>query len=242
MATADETIRRENGNKVAQIIQEELIDNPEFRFNHIDYLDWSQDCNIFFPTKHGYDWEDPRRGTHPDKNKSFFFWRDYDDYSTYPGNFPDEARNPEWMISHHRLFVFDGTTNYWVGSTPKYGEILKVDLWENYGWFGDREVPIACIDQDDETPTDRDRRYTYYRTNTCIWGLLDCSCNETGAPCHKVETEYYRNCGFPGHECSDSTDEDEDGYQTSSDSYRTWSLGTNIDNTLGARMTRLGPD
>jgi len=241
MAQADETIRKENGNNVAGIIQRGLIDNPEFSFNHIDYLNWSNDCNLFFPTKNGYGWNDPRRGTHPDKDKSFFFWRDYDEWSTYPGNSPEKHYNPEWMISHHRLFVFDGTTNFWDGSIPKYGEILTE--WDDTGWVGDRDVPIACLDHHDETPTDRDRRYTYYRTNSCIWGLLDCGCNSTSTPCLKVQTEHYTSFEFGSDSDSDG---ESDGDGESDDSYhpepRVWSLGTNIDNTLGARMARLGPD
>ena len=251
----DHSFRKENSHKIAHIIQKGLIDDREFRFNHVTFLDWSNDCNLFFPTIHGYHWNDPRRGTHPDKDKSFFFWRDYDEWSSYPGNLPEEDNNPEWLISHHKLYVFDGSTHFWESGIPRYSEILSD--WDQSSWKGDREVPIGCIDPDDETPTDRDRRYTYYRKNTCIWGLLDCPCNSTGSLCHKLETELYLS-GFGSeiysHQSDDEVDSGNDesegeldiGNDESDGGYhpspRVWSLSTNIDNTLGARMDRLGPE
>ena len=270
MSDVSISVQKRGARNVAQIIRDGLINDREFRFNHIESVDyhWVIECNGFFPTKYGYSYNDSRSnynggGGHPDDQKSFFLWQEYDSYDSYPGHENDRTkqvdsnyRNPEWLTSHHELFIFDGTTNYWEGSVPKYGE--KLSDWDDTNFFGDRLVPISVMGPDNETPTDRDRRYTYYRQTECIWGLLNCDCSSNGCPCHKVETEYYRNggsciCGFPGHshDWSDSEEEDqcdEDGYPirsqgySSSESYRIWSLGTNIDNTLGSRMARLGAE
>lgn len=154
--------------------------------------------------------------------------------------------DPEWLRSIHDLFVFDGTVNCWDGSTPTYPDFINE--WDD-GYFDHTEqghrVPIACLPLDEETPTDRDRRLTYYRQHTCIWALRECNCNSNGAPCHKVETERYKThgpciCGFGDyHEHSDGEDTDADDYEDI-EGWRTWDVGTNFENTLARRMQRLG--
>ena len=256
MSDVSISVQKRGARMVSQIVRDGLINDKEFRFNHLESRDvhWEvegdngiYECNGFFPTRNGYEWDDPRQKRnggpgHPDDKKSFFFWRDYDSYHTDDPNF----RTPDWMSSHHRLFVFDGTTNYWDGSVPKYGN--KLSDWEDHYFVVDRLVPISVMGPDDETPTDRDRRYTYYRQNECIWGLLNCKCSYNGGPCQKVETEYYRNggscgCGFGFNSPTDCYEDSScDVEETDSSSYRIWSLGTNQDNTLGSRMLRLGDD
>ena len=254
----------------ATIIREGVFDNPEYRFNHIRPGDvwWSStsgpdgvyDCNVFFPRKRGYAYDDNcKKPPHPDDNYSFFFWRDYNTIEEYTKN-DDEEYDPEWLRSNHDLFVFDGTVNCWNGSTPDYPDCI--DEWDD-GYFDHTEqghrVPIACLPMDEETPTDRDRRLTYYRQHTCIWALRECNCNSNGAPCHKVETEYYKThgpciCGFGDYHShsddeSDADDNESDDNELGEDhpnngdeGWRTWSLGTNMENTLGARMARIGVD
>ena len=257
------SLQKRGARQIAIIIRDGVINDPEFRFNHMTDSDvhWEVDgergvyaCNLFFPTKWGYQWSDPRHRSqggegHPDEGKSFFFWRDYNNWEQLNEQDDPNYRDPEWLISHHRLYVFDGSNNFWDGSTPKYGERL-LD-WPDKDFFGDRSVPNGCLSPDNETPTDRDRRHTYYRQTTCVWGLLNCHCSSNGAPCHKVETEFYRNggscsCGFGADihpDCESDEDEDDEtdtyGYSTAN---RVWSLSTNQDQTLGARMARLGEE
>ena len=84
----------------AEIIQNGVINNPKFTFNHMSILDypWASDCNLFFPT--------PYKNT---EKKSYFFWRDYYDRSI---NFDYDDIPDDYMISFWDLHVLDGTTNY----------------------------------------------------------------------------------------------------------------------------------
>jgi hypothetical protein len=102
---SDGTIQK---HPLAIAIQTELIDDPTFSFNTVSCLDYYcvQDCNSFFPTKKGYSYDEELGNwpEHPDKNKSFFFWR------TYNPDIPYD--DPEHMFSHWKLFVLDGSINY----------------------------------------------------------------------------------------------------------------------------------
>lgn len=211
----------------ATIFRKGVLENPEFRFNHVRNKDihWEvygtygvHDCNGCFPMKRGYAYgDDCKKPPHPDDNKSFFFWRDYNEIDTYTQD--NEDRDPEWLRSIWRLYVFDGTVNCWNGSTPNYNRFI--DDWDG-GYFEHSgiglKVPIACLPLDEESPTDRDRRITYYRQHTCIWGLRDCFCSESGVPCNKVLTENYRNdgpciCGFGDYSENDSDSDSDDNYE-----------------------------
>ena len=108
---------------ITKIIKMELIDNPEFRFNHISILDhhWVRDCNLFFPQKQGYQCDEYGiQIKHPDDKYSFFFWRDYNSQEQYLSN------NPEYLHSHWRLFVIDGSTHYNYNYSIKF--IIELDI------------------------------------------------------------------------------------------------------------------
>lgn len=85
---------------IAEIINDGVIENRDFTFNHISILDypWVSESNLCFPTPY----KNPN-------NKSYFFWRDYYDSSEYIEyeDWPDD-----YMISHWQLYIFDGTTQY----------------------------------------------------------------------------------------------------------------------------------
>ena len=195
------------------------------------------ECNLFFPIKHGYKYEDERYGTHPDRNKSFFFWKDYDNIIPY------EDRNSEYMHSRHYLFEIDGESNYWDGNVPKYDDYLdgiKVgNQFDHYGFNGGK-VPIDILGPDDETSTDYARRYMFYTMNRCIWGLIDCNCGSIGTPCHKDDTQFLKTHGYaawedPGCMCGEYDSEDSmDG--------EIISLGIHEPSRLANRMERLGYD
>lgn len=107
---------------IAKIIKRELIDNPEFRFNHVSIIDhhWVGDCNLFFPQKEGYQYNEYGiQPKHPDDKYSFFFWRDYNSPERYPSN------NPEYLHSHWRRFVIDGSTKYNYNYNIKF--IIELD-------------------------------------------------------------------------------------------------------------------
>ena len=116
---------------LAIAIQTELIDDPTFSFNSVSCLDyyWVHDCNLFFPTKKGYSYDEEIGGRppHPDKDKSFFFWR------TYDTNIPYD--DPEYIFSHCELFVLDGSTNY------NYSYNIKIIV--------ELEVPFKKLTQED---------------------------------------------------------------------------------------------
>ena len=248
------SIEKRGARTIASIVREELINNPEFRFNHVKKVSWGDvyDCNLFFPTKRGYptiypnDPDFPKdldswfyKPPHPDDGFSFFFWRDYQ-HETATEPLEENDLDPEYMRSLHYLFVFDGKTNFWNGSTPLYGEILST-LWGKDQFIGDRDVPIACAPPNQETPLDRDRRYTYYRKNTCSWALIrDCNCNSSGVPCLKIQTEqHYFGIGYGDEMYSSDCDSD---YEDSDTTYGIYSISENIDNSLENRMKRLGND
>ena len=141
------------------------------------------ECHLKFPEKNGYRITDPRNTLnggegHPDDKRSFFFWRDYNELDSYD----EDYHNPEWMISHHRDYIFDGTTNHWSNRSPHYDCDDEPDGIEVPRWFN---VP------DTETPTDISRRRLYVRKNLCIWALLGCNCGGSGGPCNKTESELY---------------------------------------------------
>ena len=102
---SDGTIQK---HPLAVAIQTELIHDPTFSFNTVSCLDyyWVNECNLFFPNKKGYSYDEELGcwPPHPDENKSFFFWRTYDIDIPYD--------DPEYMFSHRELFVLDGSTNY----------------------------------------------------------------------------------------------------------------------------------
>ncbi len=237
----------------ATIFRKGVLDNPDFRFNHITSdVHWVvtssegvYDCNGLFPMKRGYKYDSNLgKPPHPDDKHSFFFWRDYNTMEEYTQD--EEAYDPEWMHSIWRKYVFDGSTNCWDGSTPSYPSFIND--WDD-GYFEHSgeglRVPIACLPLDEETPTDRDRRITYYRQHECIWALRDCNCSSSGAPCYKVETERYKThgpcmCGFGDYREHNS--DDEEVSHNDGEGWRTWTLGTNCENTLARRMQRLGSD
>jgi hypothetical protein len=204
------------------------------------------DCNGWFPMKRGYGYDTSSMCWPPHPTTSIVssvgaiitLWK-----SILRMRKP---MTPEWMYSIWREYVFDGSTNCWDGSTPSYPSFIND--WDD-GYFEHSgeglRVPIACLPLDEETPTDRDRRITYYRQHTCIWGLRDCNCSSNGAPCHKVETERYKThgpcmCGFGDYHEHNS--DDEEAFHNDDEGWRTWSLGTNCENTLARRMQRLGDD
>ena len=116
---------------LAIAIQTELIDDPTFSFNTVSCLDyyWVNECNLFFPIKKGYSYDEEIGGRppHPDKDKSFFFWRTYDPDIPYD--------DPEYMFSHWKLFVLDGSTNY------NYSYNIKIIV--------ELEAPFLTLTQDD---------------------------------------------------------------------------------------------
>lgn len=175
---------------IATIFREGVLENPEFSFNNVSQFDVSDtasydvyECNLKFPQKNGYCISDPRNTLnggegHPDDKRSFFFWRDYDELDSYD----EDYHNPEWMISHHRDYIFDGTTNHWSNRSPHYDCDDEPDGIEVPRWFN---VP------DTETPTDISRRRLYVRKNLCIWALLGCNCGTGGTTCLKRESERF---------------------------------------------------
>ena len=210
---------------MAVIFRKGVLDNREFRLKHIRNTDiyWEvdspygvYDCNGCFPKKRGYPYDNEgNKPPHPDDEYTFFFWRDY---NTDADSSQDVDENPEWMRSIWRLFVFDGTTNCWNNSKPNYNKFIGA--W-NDGFLDHTKdksrVPIACFPLNQETPTDRDRRLTYYRKHKCIWGLRNCICSESGAPCNKEENEYYYRNKPKEYDFGESDSEDssnsEDNYE-----------------------------
>ena len=107
---------------LALIFKKGVIENPEFSFNHVSIIDhyWVAECNSMFPTKRGYSY-DPELceyPKHPDSNRSYFFWRDYDKLVSYQ----DSVDNPDYRYSHWRNFVLDGTQNY------DYNYSIKIEI------------------------------------------------------------------------------------------------------------------
>lgn len=196
----------------SKIIQKDVIENPNFTFNNVSILDypWVSECNLFFPTPHNNQ-----------DNNSYFFWRDYYDINEY---IEYEDLSDDYMISHWRLYVFDGTTKY------------------NYP---SEEVPFPIVSApDDQTPTDRARMNLEYRRTTCIWALLGCDCNETGIACLKDQNEnpelYWTDYGDSDEE---DTCDDYCGYHNNEDTKIVVRiLGTDMRNTLEYRMNNLGDD
>ena len=175
---------------IATIFREGVLENPEFSFNNLSHLDVPDtarynvyECNLKFPKKNGYCITDPRNTLnggvgHYADNRSFFFWQDYEEV----GLSTDEKHNPEWMISHYRDYVFDGTTNHWTNSSPHY---------DCDGEYDGGEVPRWFAAPDTETPTDISRRRLFVRKNACIWALLGCNCGTRGTICLKRESERF---------------------------------------------------
>ena len=173
----------------AEIVRKELIDSTEYyRFNHIfpgDVKYNSMEANSYNPKKNGYhafvrdgvwdlgylhaEYEDVQRST-------YFLHRDYDNEQSYE----EYKGNAEYMYSHWRLFVYDGTTKYWNGSTPNYPKELMFTSKKGL-------VPVTCMVPEDETSTDRDRRHTEYRSSKCSWAIKEgCDCSESGGVCLRI--------------------------------------------------------
>ena len=144
-------IKKNNIHPLAKIIKKELIENPEFTFNHISICDyyWVKDCNLFFPQKNKY--------RYIEHQKTHFFWRDYCEWIS----FDKEYNNPEYIHSWYKLYIFDGTTKYWENNSHKY----------------ENNIPNDFSSPEDETPTDQARRHVHYIKNLCEWGLLECTCS-----------------------------------------------------------------
>ena len=164
------------------IITHELMDSVKYyRFNHV----FSNEVTYSVSEANLYN---PRTSYYNGRNYSYFLHRDYDEYDT---QYPEQRDlNPTYIYSNWKLFEYDGATKYWNGSTHTYPK----ELMSN-----GEGVPVACMGPDDETPTDRDRRYTEYRKNTCSWSIhlpTGCHCTETGALCLKRENELYRSGYF----------------------------------------------
>ena len=118
---------------LANAIQTELIDNPSFSFNSVSCLDhhWVHDCNLFFPKKTGYSYDEKfgSRVKDVDKDKSYFLWR------TYDSDIPSRYNDPERLISHWKLFVLDGIVNY------NYSYNIKIII--------ELDVPFKTLTHDD---------------------------------------------------------------------------------------------
>ena len=179
----------------ANLILNEVINNKEFRFRHVPptlssgYC--SYDCNGLFPKKNGYQYN--HLGTkqiHPDDNCTFFFWQEYFEWESEESS----RNNPEWIHSWKCHYIFDGQTNYWNCARPKY------DTDTN-------KIPIECDSPNDETTTDRSRRYVHYRKERCSWGLKNCVCSASGGQCDKLLNEHYQQYGWTDDEDVESDDE-----------------------------------
>ena len=182
---------------VAKIVRKGLIDSKEYyRFIHVysDEVKYNvSEANTYNPRKAPVDWGE---------GHTYFFHRDYDKVQSYE----ERKDNPEYIYSRWRLFVYDGSTKYWNGSTHNYPKEL----------MSNRElVPVACMGPDDETPTDRDRRYTEYRKSRCSWAIKQpngCNCSETGGICLKRENELYRAGYYDDEFVNEPGDSDSDNY------------------------------
>lgn len=162
---------------VAKIVKDGLIDSIRYyRFRHV----YSDEVKYDVSEANTYN---PRREMDWREGYTYFFNRDYDREQSYE----EREDNPEYIYSRWRLFVYDGSTKYWNGSTHNYPTEL----------MGNSElVPVECMEPDDETPTDRGRRYSVYRRNRCSWAIKlpnGCNCSETGGICLKRQNELYRS-------------------------------------------------
>ena len=151
------------------------------RYTHPDFPEHLKDSDLTYYTR-----------PHRDKDKSFFFWKDYSIETSYE----EHREDPEYMISHWRLFVLDGASNFWNGDKPDYStgrgclqpnydddDLLKSPI-EN--------VPISCFAPEDETATDYNRRQLHYCKEKCSWALIDnCVCSSSGV-CSKIEKRVSR--------------------------------------------------
>ena len=193
---------------IAKIFSDAVMSpDSNFKFNHIHYFEDSVNCNGLFPQKNGYnsirythaDFPEHLKNSdltyytrpHPDKDKSFFFWKDYSIKTPYE----EHNEDPEYMTSHWRLFVLDGTSDFWNGDNPDYSK----ERWCLHPNYDDDDllkppienVPIACFAPDNETPTDYNRRQLFYRKKKCSWALIDnCNCSSSGV-CSKIENTIY---------------------------------------------------
>ena len=181
---------------LAKIVKEGLIDSKEYyRFNHIytDEVNYNvSEANTYNPRKE-MDWRE---------GYTYFLHRDYDNKQS----FEERENNHEYIYSRWRLFVYDGTTKYWNGSTHNYPKEL----------MSTKEViPVACMGPDDETPTDMDRRNTEYRRSRCSWAIKlpnSCCCSETGGICLRREHELYRAGYYEPSDSNSESDSDSDNY------------------------------
>lgn len=119
-------------------IEKDLIQQKYFSFRNVSCLDyhWVLDCNGCFPQKWGYsyDFNLGRSPPHPDKGKSFFFWKTYD----APRQLADGTDNPDYMYCNWENYVLDGSSNY------NYQYSIKIII--------DLDVPF-------DTLTDKDHSY-----------------------------------------------------------------------------------
>ena len=230
-----------------------LAPDSNFKFNKVGIWWDSINCNSLFPEKNGYrelhctdpDFPEEFKSEeiayytppHPDKDKTFFFWKDY----CAPKFYEEYVNDPEYMISHWRSYVFDGTTNYWDGDKPNYFN----ERWclrpnsddEDYLKPPIEDVPISCLAPNDETPTDGARRCLHYRKEKCIWAIkADCNCSSHGAPCLRDE-----NTGPPCM-CGFGTFDSDDGDGEKWEPPRVLSILTDVSRLLGSRMAAINAE
>ena len=162
---------------VSEIVTNELLNSTEYyRFNHV-YSDEVK-YNVSEATTYN-----PRKEIDWREGYTYFLHRNYDNKQSYE----ERNDNPEYIYSSWKLFEYDGTTKYWKGSTHNYPKELMSNS---------EDVPVTCMGPDDETPTDRDRRYTEYRKIQCSWAIKlpkGCECSVTGGICDRTVNQRYVN-------------------------------------------------
>ena len=91
---------------LAEIVGKGLINSIEYyRFNHVytDEVNYDvSEANTYNPRK----WNS--KGIWGGEGHTYFLHREYDAWQTYE----EHKDNDEYMHSHWRLFVYDGTTKY----------------------------------------------------------------------------------------------------------------------------------
>jgi hypothetical protein len=198
MTTHPTSIQKRLARQIAQLYRTEVLET-DYKFNHVDLysVTWAKtynmlfECNGFFPKKNGYSYDDKRQtynggSGHPDDKHTFFFWKHY--------NTITNIDDPDYLHSWHEQYILDGTSNYWIGGQPNYNDYCLESMCDYFIDFSTQSytfIPFEVCTPDDETPTDRFRRYNYYTQNLCSWALKDCYCNANGCPCNKVESERF---------------------------------------------------
>jgi len=192
------SIQKRISRKIAQLYRTEVLET-KYKFNHVsfDSVTWPKsyhmlfECNGFFPKKNGYSYDDKRQiynggSGHPDDKYTFFFWKQY--------NTITDSDDPDYLHSWYKQYELDGSTNYWNNDISNYNDYCLESNCDYFIYFSSQSytfIPIEVCAPDDETPTDKFRRYNYYTKNKCIWALKDCDCSTNGCPCNKVESEIF---------------------------------------------------